>query len=595
MDDSLLSKALAMGILWAVTMAFGGLALCLHRRHVLTSSESRVRGLLMDALHCVAGGVFLGVCLLHLLPEGREDFKEYKKKVGLHTDFPLYEAAVGVGLFLITLVEKLGFALISFFRQGAPANHDTARVEEEEAVAEAEAEDEDRGAARGASSPYDPRVSSASSFQTIPPYPPVRETTPPRPTTGCKFYYGSMSPPADRPPPFPGVVREHRQEASTSETAPLLVTTTAQVERSQDSGGSSPPSRAPPAPKPGGGTAGVLSVAAVCHPPPPPPPPVHVSMVQCRLTSSLHVPPPTVTLAPRSYQSLNGSVDISRSRSRSSAASSSSPSSRRSLAVVVGAGEGVEVLDGEGGGGEEENGEKGVEREDPQNQHHHHHHHHSLAASTSCRAQDISEMSVVRALLLLLALSFHTVFDGLAVGLQESSAQVWGIMVGIAVHKALVAFCLGLDLASTTSTTSTSSTSSTSSTTTTSSSSSSRRRRRTSTTSATTSSPSSPSPSPPSLRRPVLLMLVFSLMAPLGVGVGMGVTGGGVDEEAELGVTSSLQALATGTFLYVTFFEVLGQQFAHSHAAGSTLALDLVKVFCGVGGFGAMAGVKLLG
>ncbi|KAL8588143.1 hypothetical protein ACOMHN_044113 [Nucella lapillus] len=188
----------------------------------------------------------------------------------------------------------------------------------------------------------------------------------------------------------------------------------------------------------------------------------------------------------------------------------------------------------------------------------HHHHHHSLAASKSCYPQDTSEMSVVRALLLLGALSFHTVFDGLAIGLQQTKAQIWGLLVGIAVHKGVVSFCLGVDLATTHT--------------------------------AHTDNRAFP-------RRPVLFMLLFALIAPVGVAIGMGVTSSHLDMLAELLVSSVLQALATGTFLYVTFFEILGQQFAHSHAAGaggSSLGRDMVKLSVTFTGFACTAGIKVL-
>nr|KAG5713268.1 hypothetical protein BaRGS_007795 [Batillaria attramentaria] len=181
--------------------------------------------------------------------------------------------------------------------------------------------------------------------------------------------------------------------------------------------------------------------------------------------------------------------------------------------------------------------------------HHHHHHHQSLMASTSCEAGAISQVSGVRALLLLIALSFHTVFDGLAVGLQESNDSVWEVFAAISVHKALVAFCLGLELASA---------------------------------------------SPDNRRKPYILIFLFSLISPIGIAIGMGVTSGHVNELAELLTSSVLQALATGTFLYVTFFEILGQQFAHNHSQGESHCMELLKVLVTALGFGAMAAVKVL-
>jgi hypothetical protein len=94
------------------------------------------------------------------------------------------------------------------------------------------------------------------------------------------------------------------------------------------------------------------------------------------------------------------------------------------------------------------------------------------------------------------------------------------VLVAIGIHKALVAFSLGLELATT---------------------------------------------SPRSARRPMLFMVLFSLISPVGIGVGMGVTGHVVEVKVQTLVSSILQSVATGTFLHVTFFEILGPHFAHHH------------------------------
>ena len=45
-----------------------------------------------------------------------------------------------------------------------------------------------------------------------------------------------------------------------------------------------------------------------------------------------------------------------------------------------------------------------------------------------------------------LALSFHAVFEGLAVGLEESTADVWTMFGAIATHKFIITFCVRFDL-----------------------------------------------------------------------------------------------------------------------------------------------------
>ncbi|XP_076473045.1 uncharacterized protein LOC143302320 [Babylonia areolata] len=148
--------------------------------------------------------------------------------------------------------------------------------------------------------------------------------------------------------------------------------------------------------------------------------------------------------------------------------------------------------------------------------------------------------SGVRAVMFLLALSFHTLFDGLAVGLQDSRADVWAMTAAISVHKVLMVISLALELAAT--------------------------------------FPATP-------RRTLLLLLLFALMTPVGVAIGMGVTSGQVNLRAQLLAGSVLQAVACGSVLYVTFFEMLSEELGHD----TTVA----KVTTTLIGFSAIAVAKI--
>ncbi|KAK7087586.1 zinc transporter ZIP1-like [Littorina saxatilis] len=399
--DPKVTKGVAIIILFALTVVFGWLPIWLHHRGTLSASASPRRKIVLDVLNCFAGGVFLGTCLLHLLAEGREEFEDYKKEVGLDVDFPVYEALAAVGLFLVAFVEKIGFAVISFTRGNGMG--DAQRV--------------DSTTAKGS---------------------PAIVYSAPR-SMGSANY---------------GTVPESRHVGNSEE--------------------------------------------------------VNSSFVNGR---------PKTETEEGERQKLISAVEI-RTPSTGSEV-------RRS---VQGQGQG------------HAHAHDLAEQE-------HQHHHHSPMASTSCDPSSISQMSVMRALLLLVALSFHTIFDGLAVGLQETDADVWGVLLAISIHKSLVAFCLGLELAAS---------------------------------------------SPRNAKRPWVFMFLFAFISPIGIGIGMGVTSGHVDERAQLLASSVLQALATGTFLYVTFFEILGQQFAHSHDSGMKTWVVMLKLFVAVVGFACMAGVKLL-
>ena len=70
-----------------------------------------------------------------------------------------------------------------------------------------------------------------------------------------------------------------------------------------------------------------------------------------------------------------------------------------------------------------------------------HGHSHSHLSNT------MSEHSSLRSIMLLLALSFHSVFEGVAIGLQEDSGQLISIFIAVIIHKAVMAFSLGLNIA----------------------------------------------------------------------------------------------------------------------------------------------------
>ncbi|XP_061174108.1 zinc transporter ZIP1-like [Saccostrea echinata] len=124
------------------------------------------------------------------------------------------------------------------------------------------------------------------------------------------------------------------------------------------------------------------------------------------------------------------------------------------------------------------------------------------------------EHSLLRSLLLLLALSLHSLFEGLAVGLQEETDQVIQIFAALALHKSILSFSLGMNVAQ----------------------------------------------SKMTLKGAIKSVLLFSISAPIGVGVGIGIIRLW-DSKASNLVQGILQGIACGTFLYITFFEVLPHEF----------------------------------
>jgi len=156
---------------------------------------------------------------------------------------------------------------------------------------------------------------------------------------------------------------------------------------------------------------------------------------------------------------------------------------------------------------------------------HHDHHHHQD------HHQQQRHHSSLRSLMLVVALSFHSIFEGIAIGVQDTSAQLLSIFLAVMVHKALMAFSLGLNLAQADLGSSTF----------------------------------------------LLSTAVFTLASPLGIGVGILMSDFPPSTTGDI-LSGVLQGIAGGSFLYVTFFEVLPNEL-------NLPGQRLLKVFCVILGY----------
>ncbi|XP_041918556.1 zinc transporter ZIP1 [Alosa sapidissima] len=153
---------------------------------------------------------------------------------------------------------------------------------------------------------------------------------------------------------------------------------------------------------------------------------------------------------------------------------------------------------------------------------------------------DLQAHSSFRSFILFLSLSLHSVFEGLAIGLQTTKSQVMEICIAILIHKSIIVFSLSVKLVQ--------------------------------------------SAVPPLWV--AAYVLVFALMSPMGIAVGIGVM------EAQLASSALIQAvlegLAAGTFVYITFLEILPHEL-------NSPERQLPKVFFILVGFSVMAGLCFLG
>lgn len=130
------------------------------------------------------------------------------------------------------------------------------------------------------------------------------------------------------------------------------------------------------------------------------------------------------------------------------------------------------------------------------------------------RSSRFSGFQKTRVILFLTALATHSIFEGLAMGLQETEMLVWTVFLAITTHKSIIAFSTGVQLVRT---------------------------------------------YHPSVAPVVIGICVFSAMTPCGATLGAVISGFGVgtDSHALGTVIVVLQGLAAGSFMFITFIEIL--------------------------------------
>ena len=146
-----------------------------------------------------------------------------------------------------------------------------------------------------------------------------------------------------------------------------------------------------------------------------------------------------------------------------------------------------------------------------------------------------------------LALSVHSLFEGMAIGLEEENSGVWKLTLAITIHAIPIVFCVGTDMLT----------------------------------------------SGVKKMKLIIYIIVLSLNTPIGILIGIIVTihKGDTDESGgHVLLIGILQGLAAGTLLYITFFEVLARdkltKYGMSGLAGA-LAVML--------GFALMGGMEAAG
>lgn len=157
-----------------------------------------------------------------------------------------------------------------------------------------------------------------------------------------------------------------------------------------------------------------------------------------------------------------------------------------------------------------------------------HSHHHMFHTHT-----DQSSHSYIRSVFLLLALSMHSIFEGLAVGLQGDVKNILQIFAALTIHKCILAFSLGLNFVQNHMT----------------------------------------------VRGTLGSGFLFAITSPIGIGVGIIVFQFTVNPVMSNLVCGLLEGIACGTFLFVVFFEILPHEFnTNAHLTNRMLKLLFLLV-----------------
>ncbi|KAF0880581.1 S39A1 protein, partial [Crocuta crocuta] len=147
--------------------------------------------------------------------------------------------------------------------------------------------------------------------------------------------------------------------------------------------------------------------------------------------------------------------------------------------------------------------------------------------------------SALRACVLVFSLALHSVFEGLAVGLQRDRARAMELCLALLLHKGVLAVSLSLRLLQS------------------------------------------------RLRAQVVAGcgILFACMTPLGIGLGAALaeSAGPLHQLAQ----SVLEGMAAGTFLYITFLEILPQELATSEQR-------ILKVILLLAGFALLTGLLFI-
>uniref|UniRef100_A0AC34RLW0 Uncharacterized protein n=1 Tax=Panagrolaimus sp. JU765 TaxID=591449 RepID=A0AC34RLW0_9BILA len=169
---------------------------------------------------------------------------------------------------------------------------------------------------------------------------------------------------------------------------------------------------------------------------------------------------------------------------------------------------------------------------------------HEIVMDESVRyvtSEDKNHGGVLKSITFAVAMSLHSILEGIALGVQDDTSGILTLFLSLIIHKGIEAFSVGLQITRANS-------------------------KRTC--------------------MVIMTILVYALMTPIGSMLGVALFNMNIDKVVKQGCVVILEGLAGGTFIYVTFFEVLAQERANDHS-------NLIQLAAIVTGFAVITALQL--
>ncbi|VDK83515.1 unnamed protein product [Litomosoides sigmodontis] len=131
------------------------------------------------------------------------------------------------------------------------------------------------------------------------------------------------------------------------------------------------------------------------------------------------------------------------------------------------------------------------------------------------RSNSILASGIVHSITFTIAMSFHSILEGIALGVQDEKFGIITLFISLLLHKGIEAFSVGLQISRTIA---------------------------------------------QQAKIVIVTISIYSLMTPVGSFIGLSLQSVNMDESWRQGIIMVLEGLAIGTFIFVTFLEVLFEQ-----------------------------------